>query len=915
MKKNILQIAIPAMLVSFIGSMFLLQYQETKRDQYEKLILEKSSNYKDLQTESREGLKSPNQPDMAALQEYMMTVDPALGFVPKKRLWEAYHYTNQLVKEQKGSRDYGPTVEWEGTDANMGGRTRAIMFDPNDPDNKKVWAGGVTGGLWYTNDITDTEDRWTPVDDFWSNLNISCLTYDPNETETFYIGTGEAQTARIIYRESSGLGAGIFKSTDAGETWELIPSTSGFQYITDIAVRNEEGESVIYAAVASGTYKGEDHVSTPTNGLFRSNDGGDTWEQVLPSIFQFTDIPFTPADIEIASNGRIFVGTMENLDGVGGATVLFSDSGDPDSWTVYDHYNTVIKNESYYNIPARTIVASAPSDPNIVYAQFAAGYVNGFTYYRGRYMAKSTDGGLSWTQIPKPDNAWSTLAWHAFILKVDPLNPNAVITGGLDLWKSTNGGGYWRHISDWSLMYFGGGNDYVHADQHNILYRPGTPTSAIFSSDGGVFYTETAILNYPIFKERNQGYNSLQFYTCAINPLAGSVDYIGGLQDNGTLHYQGSPLDINDMIDGGDGAFCFWDRNEPDVYVTSVYYNQYKTFYKNSPFAQLNDRTGTFISPGDYNFKEDIIYSNGVDFYGYPANHILRVTDVPFLTGSSDKLVDAGTDTDVWFSAVTYSQYSPLGTSTLFLGTVSGKLYKVTNAESEPYAEEIGSTDFPIGNISCVAIGESEDVLLVTFSNYGVSSIWFTLDSGQTWEEKESNLPDMPVRWAIFHPSNNEQAMLATETGVWTTNSLFEQNTDWTPAMDGMGNIRVDMLKIRDADKVVLAASHGRGLFTCDYEIDMWWTGQDEFQFPDTLFTMYPNPTTDHLTIGADLETGQVVKLSDMDVNGKTVLTENISRSKGIFEKKLDLSDLKKGIYVVNIHLNGSVQSRKLVVQ
>ncbi len=915
MKKNILQIAIPAMLVSFIGSMFLLQHQETKRDQYEKLILEKSSNYKDLQTETKEGLKSPNQPDMAALQEYMMTVDPALGFVPKKRLWEAYHYTNQLLKELKGSRDYGPTIEWEGTDANMGGRTRAIMFDPNDLDNKKVWAGGVTGGLWYTNDITNTEDRWTPVDDFWSNLNISCITCDPNETETFYIGTGEAQTARIIYRESSGLGAGIFKSTDAGETWELISSTSGFQYITDIAVRNEEGESVIYAAVASGTYQGEDHVSAPGDGLFRSNDDGDTWVQVLPSIFQFTDIPFTPADIEIASNGRIFVGTMENLDGVGGATVLFSDSGDPDSWTVYDHYNTVIKNESYYNIPARTIVASAPSDPNIVYAQFAAGYVDGFTYYRGRYMTKSTDGGLSWTQIPKPDNAWSTLAWHAFILKVDPLNPNAVITGGLDLWKSTNGGAYWRHISDWSLMYFGGGNDYVHADQHNILYRPGTPTSAIFSSDGGVFYTETAILNYPIFKERNQGYNSLQFYTCAINPLAGSVDYIGGLQDNGTLHYQGSPLDINDMIDGGDGAFCFWDRNEPDVYVTSVYYNQYKTFYKNSAFAQLNDRTGTFISPGDYNFKEDIIYSNGVDFYGYPANHILRVTDVPFLTGSSDKLVDAGTDTDVWFSAVTYSQYSPLGTSTLFLGTVSGKLYKVTNAESEPYAEEIGSTDFPIGNISCVAIGESEDVLLVTFSNYGVSSIWFTLDGGQTWEEKESNLPDIPVRWAIFHPSNNEQAMLATETGIWTTNSLFEQNTDWTPAMDGMGNIRVDMLKIRDADKVVLAASHGRGLFTCDYEIDMWWTGLEEFQSPDTRFSMYPNPATDHLTIGADLETGQVVKLSVMDVNGKIVLTENISRSKGTFEKKLDLTDLKKGVYVVNIHLNGSAQSRKLVVQ
>ena len=106
-------------------------------------------------------------------------------------------------------------------------------------------------------------------------------------------------------------------------------------------------------------------------------------------------------------------------------------------------------------------------------------------------------------------------------------------------------------------MYTGGGDDYVHADQHNIVYQPGSSETAVFGSDGGIFLTQTANYAYPVFIERNQGYNTLQYYSGAIHPVAGTDHYIGGLQDNGTTLYTGSPLDINDMIDGGDGAYCF----------------------------------------------------------------------------------------------------------------------------------------------------------------------------------------------------------------------------------------------------------------------------------------------------------------------------------------------------------------------
>ena len=217
MKKKISFFVLTAAIAAFTLS-YIFSGDQMERAHYEHFILKKAA-YLDLTVKqgTDEGLMSADKPDEAAFQEYITTVDPELGHVPKSRLWKAYKYTTEKMDEQRALNRYDPLIEWEQTGANMGGRTRMIMFDPNDQNNKKVWAGGVTGGLWYTNDITDTEEQWIPAGDFWSNLDISCMGYDLNNTSTYYIGTGEAQTARIIYRESSGLGAGLFRSTDAGD--------------------------------------------------------------------------------------------------------------------------------------------------------------------------------------------------------------------------------------------------------------------------------------------------------------------------------------------------------------------------------------------------------------------------------------------------------------------------------------------------------------------------------------------------------------------------------------------------------------------------------------------------------------------------------------------------------------------------
>jgi hypothetical protein len=262
-----------------------------------------------------------DQPEVAAIQDFFMTMDPASGTIPRERLLNACRETRAMM-QQKGDKSL---PSWTGYSSDMGGRTRAIMYDPNDATHHKVWAGGVTGGLWYNTNITSSLQSWVPVGDFWPTLAIRCITYDPLNTSIFYIGTGEPETAIQTYRESSGLGDGIWKSTDGGQSWNQLGSTAGFAYVPKIVVRNENGNSVIYAAVVSGLYHGTHHA-LPSDGLFRSADGGTTWTQVLPNISGFS-VPYSPSDVVLGADGRIYVGTMPNLDGNGAAVLLYSTTG------------------------------------------------------------------------------------------------------------------------------------------------------------------------------------------------------------------------------------------------------------------------------------------------------------------------------------------------------------------------------------------------------------------------------------------------------------------------------------------------------------------------------------------------------------------------------------------------------------
>jgi hypothetical protein len=770
----------------------------TPREKFSKFLKEHPFNNRPrLERESDEENKT-DRPDLAWEQDYLRTLDPALGRPAPERLSPiiAKMQNKSLYPAAPGS-SLTPWVE-RGPN-NVGGRTRALIFDPNDSTHKKVWAGGATGGLWYNDDITNANSSWIAVNDFWANISVSCIAFDPNNAQIAYVGTGEG------FGSGSGRGEGIWKTLDGGNTWNQITSTKAFYYINDIMVRNEGGQSIVYAAVDGNNYRGV-WQGVVNAGLQRSINGGSTWAQVLPIVPLQVSNNFVASDIEFDSSNRIWIGTKSNPFGFGGGTILYSDNGT--SWTIS---NTITVTKSR----GRVELACAPSNVNFIYAIIE-------DVATVKTMIKTTNRGTTWSPMTLPIDADTGIpatdfsrgqAWYDLIMAVDPKNDSIIMVGTIDIFRSTNAGNTWSQISKWSNNnnLSGLSCSLVHADQHAMIFHPDSSSIAIFGNDGGVFYCSslaTSATNQVIIA-RNKNYNVTQFYACAMQPESGSNVYLAGAQDNGTQRFITSGINSTTTLSGGDGAFCFIDQTDSKYQISSFVYNSYRLSTNGgisiSKILSSDETTGKFINPADYDDNQHILYSCK------NSNSIWRIKNINTIPTSLQTVnIDGMTE------QANHIRISPYTTasSTLFVGTDAGDVFKVTNADNINTSFKITGPQFPTGSVSCIETGASENELLVTFSNYGVNSIWYTSNGGQSWVSKEGNLPDMPVRWALFNPQNRNEVLIATELGVWTTTNLNATSPTWTPSNNGMANVRVDMMQIRNADKQVIAATFGRGLFS-----------------------------------------------------------------------------------------------------
>ena len=217
-----------------------------------------------------------------------------------------------------------------------------------------------------------------------------------------------------------------------------------------------------------------------------------------------------------------------------------------------------------------------------------------------------------------------------------------------------------------------------------------------------------------------------------------------------------------------------------------------------------DNHNGNFINQGDYDSNTKILYTSRSNTAVYRVKNVTTTRDVDSIKiGLGSKA-----------TALRVSPYGGVSSSNLYVGTTGGRVFKVVHAEAaSPTITEI-TGPFPTGSVSCIAFGATESQLLVTFYNYGVISVWESRNGGGSWTPRESNLPNMPVRWAEYHPQNPDQVFLATELGVWSTDNINVSSPVWNSTNGGLANVRTDMLRIRKSDGTIMASTHGRGVFT-----------------------------------------------------------------------------------------------------
>jgi len=177
-------------------------------------------------------------------------------------------------------------------------------------------------------------------------------------------------------------------------------------------------------------------------------------------------------------------------------------------------------------------------------------------------------------------------------------------------------------------------------------------------------------------------------------------------------------------------------------------------------------------------------------------------------------------------------------------------------------------------------------------TNYGIESVWQSYNAGNSWTNISGNLPDMPIRWAIYNPNNKNNIMLATETGIWTTNNANESNVTWIVQNSGLANVRIDMLDIRKTDNLVLAGTHGRTMYTTVWETPTKinnTTVQNR-----NKFSVFPNPAKNSIYLLLDnIQKNNTAYVYD--------ITANMIKRFSTSNNKIDISNLEKGVYFIKI--------------
>jgi photosystem II stability/assembly factor-like uncharacterized protein len=700
------------------------------------------------------------------------------GKIPPNAIMNAKRHRDAMAPA--GSAD-GPGWTWIGP-GNIGGRIRAMVIHPTTPTT--MWIGAASGGIWKT---TNGGTNWTPMDDFVPSLCIGSLILDPSNPDVLYAGTGEGvfNTPQGSSNTAAPQGAGIFKSTDGGQTWTQLPSTVGANWYFVNRLAFQPGSNQVMLAATN-------------TGLYRSTDAGTTWQQVTTG--QTLDVQFHPTDPLRAVAGRNDGLGQHSIDG--GLTWLNA---------------TGIATGS-----TRVELTYAPSNPTIVYGAVAAA---------GRLKVyRSTNNGQTYTLMTS-GTGLSTLGSYTGAIWVDLLNSNAVILGAQALARSSDGG-----------VTLPGAFSGVHADHHMIVPHPqfngSTNRTIYFAGDGGIYRANDWTLN--TVTELNNNMGITQFYGGSINDATGVV--LAGAQDNFTLRFSGNPEGWTQTY-GGDGGYTASDPTDPNYfYGESQRLNIVRSTNGGVSASPINAGITEAGSQSLVNFIPYFMLDpNNPNTMLAGARSLWRSTNVKAAPPSWSIIKTGlesgggGPDPDHYIfndprniSTIAVAQGN---SSIIWVGHNNGQVWKTSNgtAATPTWTRvDTGAPGLPARWISRIVIDPSDHSrVYVSLMGYNADNIWRTTNAGATWQNISGTgpgaLPAIPVPSLALHRTVPGRLYAGTDIGLFLSTN---DGASWGPLSPGIGLVPVVELIWRN-NTTLMAVTHGRGIYLGDATVAVCYANCD----------------------------------------------------------------------------------------
>ena len=908
----------------FIGSLWL---------NTEKKISTNTSSEKNIlrENEEEESVNGPAEYEKAAAYWYNLRKNPATGIFD----FNDYYKAVAQAKANTASRAGTPIgLVWDelGPD-NVGGRTRAVLFDKFHPG--VVYAGAVGGGIWVS---TNNGQQWKKYDATYLNQNmdqmeaLTVASIAQASNGDIYFGTGEGHYTFFGTAVGGFPGEGV---------WVKRHNSDHFDHLLATKPSNSNNAGDIWAQVnsmACGLSLSDSLLvfACNGNGLYRSVDGGATWAKPTGQISA------TGMSVGATTDGAVF-----SLQQSTGANRIY---------TYSNTTGTCVSQMNADGLPAsfggRCEVAVSEGNPNYCYAvnTKSGGLTDG--------IYKSTDGGMTWALIGLGNATASTATTASFnptgqqgdydlLLAAHSTNPDLIFLGGqLQLWRYTPALG-WSKVSGFNS------SNYIHPDMHTMRFDPFDANHMIMGCDGGLYASSDIQSSYPHFGDINKGYAVTQLYSLAVSP---NGYLLAGAQDNGNNFNDftnNSPMSFSG-ITGGDGARCFisqWNPLHAVVALAAPEGALYRTSNAGTSAGGFYDLHIDHSSSGS-STTPDGTPDEGADFIMPHKTCEWLSVDTTYHAmlalgtsqGSTHVWVCPGVfnfaTNPTWYrlqvpnagnvTALTFSA----DCNTLFVGTATGKIVRydgLRNAAENDlfqydsagvfYGDSAGIT-YTITTVAAshyifdIAIDPTDpDFVVATGCGYGTSpNVWKCSDanSAMTFTSIQGDLPAMPCYGVTINTTNGRAIVIGTELGVWATTN---DGTNWTDETVNGGTHAVTPVVMQNwvnGQLLMYASTHGRGVFRTSTI-----SGIKDLNGNATgiqSLNIFPNPASANSNLQFALGKNGMTTIRIIDLSGKLMKEISNYYAAGQHIVALDLSKLSIGQYIVAVESNGVRQTTKLVI-